>query len=108
MNREKLEEAYLKLGNLLEQEHSNLQFKNHCYWRIANDYTCFGKWDTYIEGPFYKKANDLILRTSVNTLKSMLFDEDRINNLNQISLNYRKRTTADDLEYIKQLSNEKD
>ena len=42
----------MQLANELENIYHNLNFKNHCYLRIAYDNTIDAKWDTVINRPF--------------------------------------------------------
>ncbi len=85
-----LEQSYLSIGNELEK--LNIQnFKNHCYWRIANDNAVNAKWNTVINKPFYKNVDYNTLLKSVTYLKTMLHDNEVIKVLNSRSLNYRKQ-----------------
>jgi len=48
-----------RLSNSLEKQfETQLNFKNHCYLRIAYDNTANNKWDNVIAKPFIKNANE--------------------------------------------------
>lgn len=102
--REQLEQAYFKLANLLAKEHPNLNYENHCYWRMANDAVCYNKWDRVVKAPFYKNASDNLLADSLDRLRCMLYNYDYINSLNKLSLTYRGKTIKNDIDYIDNLT----
>lgn len=89
MNRQELEQMYLDLGRNLPNIHKQLNFKDHCYWRMANDNACNNKWNKKVESPFYKNASDLTLKRSVETLNKM-GELQTVFELNEKSLNYRR------------------
>ena len=80
-----------QLANELEKQYTDLNFKNHCYLRIAYDNVVGTKWDTVISKPFTKmaiieqvnKASELLM--SYKTNKELLLEH------NKISLTYRKK-----------------
>jgi len=80
---------YLYYGNQLEKQNPQLNFKNHCYWRIANDNACSAKWTTKVKTPYYKNASNERLEKSVAYLKAMINDSSTINKLNKQSLKLR-------------------
>lgn len=86
--RKSLEEMYLSLGKQLEQLKIK-NFKNHCFWRIANDNACNIKWNDLVKKPFYKNADDALLLKSVEYLVAMLKDTSCIAELNRKSLQQR-------------------
>lgn len=93
MKREELESLYIRLGNELEELYSSFSFKNHCYWRIANDYACKDKWDKLVKRPFYKNASDIQLIKSITILQDMVGNKEVLFNFNKQSLTYRKNVT---------------
>jgi len=84
-----MENAYIKLGSLLESINPDLKLKNHCYWRIANDNVFNERWDNVCPRPFYRNATDQALEKSVENLQSMVYNQDRIFELNTKSLKRR-------------------
>lgn len=105
--REQLEQAYFKLANLLAKEHPDLNYQNHCYWRMANDAVCYDKWDRIVKAPFYKNASDNLLADSLDRLRCMLYNYDYVNSLNKLSLTYRGKTVKDDIDYIDNMETNK-
>jgi hypothetical protein len=89
MERIELEQTYLQLGNLIEKKYPILSFKNHCYWRIANDNACQTKWDTIVNRPYYKNASKDQLKKSINILQEIFANRNVILEYNKQSLNYR-------------------
>jgi hypothetical protein len=81
----------MQLAKKLENIYFDLNFKNHCYLRIAYDNVVKDKWSDVIDKPFtikaslfqVKKANDLLLLYITN--KDLLLEH------NKISLTYRKK-----------------
>lgn len=93
LNRKQLELEYIRLGNLLESSNYK-SFKNHCYWRMANDNSCKARWDTICEKPFYKNCDLNTLKKSVEYLSHMAYSpeaKDVIDQLNINSLIYRDK-----------------
>lgn len=90
MNRLELEELYIKLGNKIQEQNPLSSFKNHCYWRIANDAACQANWTKVVSKPFYKKASDDQLKKSVKTLEQISSKRLILTDYNRQSLNYRK------------------
>lgn len=80
-----------ELANSLEKQYNDLNFRNHCYLRIAYDNTVHAKWDTVIDKPFVarasssqiEKANELLILYSKN--KELLMQH------NKKSLTYRNK-----------------
>lgn len=91
-SREELEKAYIELGNLLPVINKNVDFKNHCYWRMANDNACYKKWNEEVDKPFYKNASDELLYHSIKLLTRMICNYDEVSRLNKLSLRYRNIT----------------
>ncbi len=88
--RNEVELEYIALGEKLQNLNIG-NFKNHCYWRIANDTVCGQKWDTKVAKPFYKNADFKLLEASVLLLNIMLETPSLIHTLNQVSLTFRKK-----------------
>ena len=81
-----------KLSNQLDiQYNQELNFRNHCYLRIAYDNTVNNKWDITVKRPFTKYANEHQLETTLNFLKLYLSDKKRLLNDNEISLAFKKK-----------------
>ena len=80
-----------QLANDLEKQYTNLNFRNHCYLRIAYDNVLQAKWDTIIGRPFVAKAtsdqidqvNKLLVLYKTN--KDLLIDH------NKQSLTFRNK-----------------
>ena len=69
------EHEYFKVATDLERKYPQHSFQNHCYWRIALDHFCKGKWDTVIPRPAYKNLDREELKKVVDLLKSYMEDE---------------------------------
>ena len=81
-----------QLSNELDSQYNGeLNFRNHCYLRIAYDNTVNNKWDIVVKKPFTKYANEHQLETALNFLKLYLSDKKRLINDNEISLAFRKK-----------------
>ena len=90
MKRDFLEKKYIDLGNKLQNKYSGVSFKNHCYWRIANDNACNEKWNNVVKGIYYKNCKRKQLIKSIMFLNIMLNDFSKAIELNDKSLFYRK------------------
>jgi len=62
--------GYFKWGNALEEQYPDLNFKNHCYWRIALDSVMGRKWDEVIPRPAYKHLHENELKSVVHRLEA--------------------------------------
>lgn len=83
-----------KLSNQLDIKYNpELNFRNHCYLRIAYDNTVNNKWDIVVKRPFTKYASEHQLETALNFLKLYLSDQKKLLNDNEISLAFRKKDT---------------
>lgn len=89
-NRTALIAQIKQLSNELDIHYkSELNFRNHCYLRIAYDNTVNDKWDTIVKKPFTKYA------TEESLLKALAFLDDYKKNKNVLiadndkSLNFR-------------------
>ena len=81
-----------KLSNQLDTQYNpELNFRNHCYLRIAYDNTVNNKWDITVKRPFTKYASEHQLETALNFLKLYLSDKKKLLNHNEISLAFRKK-----------------
>lgn len=79
-----------RLSNLLDVQYSNeLNFRNHCYLRIAYDNTTQDKWDNKVAKPFVKYATNLQLQNTVKLLNIYLSDKLILLSDNDKSLNFR-------------------
>ena len=82
-----------KLSNELDIQYNNqLNFRNHCYLRIAYDVTVKNKWDLIIKKPFTKYANDSQLQLVIDLLLFYKIDTIKLLQDNEKSLKYRKNT----------------
>lgn len=81
----------MQLANNLETQYPNLNFKNHCYLRIAYDNTVNAKWDTVVARPF--KANASLEQVYRVVWLLMLYktDKELLLQHNKNSLTFRKK-----------------
>ena len=79
-----------QLANDLEKQYPDLNFKNHCYLRIAYDNTVNAKWDTVVDRPFVARASSIQIDTSSAFLMMYKVDKEFLLEHNKISLEYRK------------------
>lgn len=82
-------QLYFNLGNQLPQVHKDLNFDNHCYWRIALDNTLFAKWKDVVPAPAYKNISEEQIDHVIHLLKSYKTDKQLLLEHNRISLIYR-------------------
>ena len=81
-----------QLSNSLEKQfETQLNFKNHCYLRIAYDNTANNKWDNVIAKPFIKNANEAQLKNAVFLLNKYTSDRELLLKHNLVSLAFRKK-----------------
>jgi len=81
-----------RLSNSLEKQfETQLNFKNHCYLRIAYDNTANNKWDNVIAKPFIKNANEAQLKNAVFLLNKYTSDRELLLKHNLVSLAFRKK-----------------
>ena len=81
-----------RLSNSLEKQfETQLNFKNHCYLRIAYDNTANNKWDNVIAKPFIKNANEEQLKNAVFLLNKYTSDRELLLKHNLVSLAFRKK-----------------
>ncbi|ALM21073.1 acetyltransferase [Nonlabens sp. MIC269] len=80
---------YFELGEQLPKQYPELNFDNHCYWRIALDNVLQGKWRDKIPAPAYKHLTDDQLDYVIHLLKSYSKDQRLLLQHNENSLRYR-------------------
>ena len=81
-----------RLSNSLEKQfETRLNFKNHCYLRIAYDNTANNKWDNVLAKPFIKNANEAQLKNAVFLLNKYTSDRELLLKHNLVSLAFRKK-----------------
>lgn len=81
-----------RLSNSLEKQfETQLNFKNHCYLRIAYDNTANNKWDNVIAKPFIKNANEAQLNNALFLLNKYTSDRELLLKHNLVSLAFRKK-----------------
>ena len=91
-NRALIKNEIIRLSNLLDlQFATELNFRNHCYLRIAYDNTVKNKWNSVIEKPFIKNASDAALDNVLFLLNKYLLDKKILVLHNKISLEFRKK-----------------
>ena len=81
----------IQLANELEKQYPDLNFRNHCYLRIAYDNAVDAKWDTVISRPFTAKASLTQVNTANWFLSLYKTDKYLLLEHNKISLKYRKK-----------------
>lgn len=80
---------YKELPELLEKTYPDLNFKNHCYLRIALDNAIGTKWDLRIAKPAYKNLNSTQRQLVIEYLTQYVEDKSMLQSHNLISLAYR-------------------
>ena len=80
----------MQIANGLEKQYTDLNFKNHCYLRIAYDNAVSGKWDTLVNRPFTKNASTFYIHEANLFLCSYITNKNLLLQHNKISLEYRK------------------
>tara|TARA_B100000768_G_scaffold140723_1_gene132231 strand:- start:259 stop:522 length:264 start_codon:yes stop_codon:yes gene_type:complete len=78
-----------KLANELESQYPNLNFRNHCYLRIAYDNVLHAKWDTVVSRPFVAKASPDQIDQANKLLTLYKTDKDLLMQHNKRSLTFR-------------------
>lgn len=69
---------------------TELNFRNHCYLRIAYDNIVQNKWDIVIKRPFVKYATENQLQNAAAILQLYKSDKKRLLTDNEKSLGFRK------------------
>ena len=92
-NRISIKNEIIRLSNSLDAQYAaELNFRNHCYLRIAYDNAVNNKWDNVIAKPFIKNANEDQLNVALMLLKNYVTDKLVLNNHNLLSLKFRDKT----------------
>lgn len=86
-----LKEKYFNQARKLESIYPHLNFRNHCYWRIALDNTLSAKWDTVIQKPAYLHLTENQLRRVIQLLEDYEKDQELLIRHNSNSLRFRQR-----------------
>ncbi len=89
--RDQLEKEYFELGNLLPKFYPDLNFENHCYWRIALDNAVKQRWTNTVDRPAYKNISTSLLEETVRLLNTYKTDQKLLEKHNEISLKYRDK-----------------
>ncbi|MEM9326688.1 MAG: hypothetical protein AAGA85_13575, partial [Bacteroidota bacterium] len=85
-----LTSRYFSLAKKLESVYPKLQFRDHCFWRIALDNTLKGKWDEVIDRPAYKHLSKQQLEQVVHWMERYEKDERLLQLHNTRSISFRK------------------
>ena len=81
-----------RLSNLLDAYYNTeLNFRNHCYLRIAYDAVVHDKWDSKIKKPFIKNATENQLQNALALLNKYLSDKQMLLADNEKSLFLRQQ-----------------
>jgi len=86
-----IKKLYFDAANALVLIYPDLNFKNHCYWRIALDNMLNAKWDTVIKKPAHAHLNDDQIQSVVSLLLAYQTDLTLLKAHNLKSLNFRKK-----------------
>lgn len=82
------------LSNELDSQYNDeLNFRNHCYLRIAYDNVVQNKWDVILKRPFTKFASENQLKNVVAFLNLYRSDKKKLLIDNKRSLDFRKKVT---------------
>ena len=91
-NRIFINNKIIELSNFLDAHYaSELNFRNHCYLRIAYDNTVINKWDNVVAKPFIKNASEEQLNSVVELLKNYAKNKDLLTKHNLLSLAFRQK-----------------
>jgi hypothetical protein len=80
-----------QLANDLQKQYIDLNFRNHCYLRIAYDNAVHSKWDTVVDRPFIANANLIQLTRAKWFLGLYKTDKELLLQHNKISLTFRNK-----------------
>lgn len=81
-----------RLSNQLDSQYNNeLNFRNHCYLRIAYDNVVQDKWDNIIKKPFVKFANNNQFQDVIILLNEYSLNKNQLVMDNLKSLEFRKK-----------------
>ncbi len=93
-----------EFSNLLDKQYcKELNFRNHCYLRIAYDNTVLDQWDNVVNKPFVKFATIAQLKNVINLFNKYSIDKVMLLSDNEKSLNYRKHYKKDILNFQNEL-----
>lgn len=84
------QQRYFFLAKELERKHPGFNFKDHCYWRMANDFACKSQWSLKVERPYYKNCTEKQLDKSIQIMEYMLLSTRNIMRLHRISMKLRR------------------
>ena len=91
-NRASIKDEIIRLSNLLDLKFATeMNFRNHCYLRIAYDNSVNNKWDNVIAKPFIKNANEEQLNNAAFLLNKYTLDKELLLKHNLVSLAFRKK-----------------
>ena len=90
INKKELKKDILKLAFDLEKQYPELDFKHHCYLRIAYDNCVQDKWNNVIKASFLNNCSNDQLNITRSLLIIYKNNLDYLIQHNIISLNYRK------------------
>lgn len=90
INKKELKADILKLAFDLEKQYADLNFKHHCYLRIAYDAVAEDKWNNIIKSPFLNNCSLEELETVCSLLDCYTVNKNMLLKHNNYSLNYRK------------------
>lgn len=82
----------IEIANELENVYPELNFKNHCYLRIAYDNVIQARWDKVITKPFVIRANSSQLEEAKQLLNLYKSNKELLLQHHKISLTYRNKT----------------
>ena len=80
-----------QLANDLQKQYTDLNFRNHCYLRIAYDNAVDGKWDGLVDRPFTKNANSVQISIASAFLMMYKIDKELLLEHNRNSLTFRNK-----------------
>ena len=87
-----LRKEIIRLSNQLDEQFAKeLEFRNHCYLRIAYDNTVKNKWDIIVNRPFTKNATEEQLKNALLLLNKYVTDKQLLFSHNDLSLGFREK-----------------
>ncbi|MEM7549558.1 MAG: acetyltransferase [Bacteroidota bacterium] len=90
-----LKGQYIELAKQLEEHYPNLDFRNHCYWRIALDNIIRQKWDLVIGKPAIHHLTEKQLTEVNGLLLNYLSDKSLLLEHNRNSLKFRGKRSGE-------------
>lgn len=82
----------IEIANELENVYPELNFRNHCYLRIAYDNVIQTRWDKVIAKPFVIRANSSQVEEANQLLNLYKSNKELLLQHHKISLTYRNKT----------------